>query len=203
MDSLYIWLLVYFLLASSFYILDKKGSYGFKWLHNLGRSPDDIIANPDKGFVYKQTSMKKWVFAGGFDLVLSAVLWYFNALDMGLKILLSFLGFFAIFAGFWFGGILVEKLSKGAKNGVKFVDDIENGVIDPKKSVEKVFESSKQAVNSTVDEITEGVKGKLNFRNDEVIEEVVEVPTKPVISSEEKKKQDDEALEFLKNFQNK
>ena len=77
MDTLLIWLLVYFILASQFYLLDEKGKFFLRklyvLLYNVGHRQEITEAEADKGFVYNQSLGTRLTAALIFDLFLSLI----------------------------------------------------------------------------------------------------------------------------------
>jgi hypothetical protein len=143
MDSLTIWILVYFILASQFYILDKKGKFFLRklylLLYNLGHRQEITLEEVSKGFVYNQPIGTRLTVAAIFDLVISILFWKINVLGTGIKIILLFVGTPTVFLGFWFGGVLLEGISRIFKKTVRTIDDIETGKIDPIEQLQKTY----------------------------------------------------------------
>ncbi len=156
MDTLLIWVLVYFVLASQFYILDKEGKFFLRKLYlffyNLGHRQEISEAEVSQGFVFNQTIGKRLTAAVIFDLILSVIFWKFNSLDTGIKILLLFIGTPTVFLGFWFGGVLMSLISKMFKRTVKTIDDIETGKIDPMAEIQRPFGEIKETVEDSLQE---------------------------------------------------
>ncbi|WP_163337493.1 hypothetical protein [Desulfopila sp. IMCC35008] len=195
MDTLLIWILVYFVLASQFYILDKEGKFLLRkiylFFYNLGHRQEITEAEVTRGFVYNQNVGTRLTAAVVFDIVISVLTWNFNSLDNGVNILLFFIGTPIIFLGFWFGGFLLNLISRFFRKTIKTIDDIETGKIDPvqeiQRSIDEVYHSVEdsladtEADTSPVTEVDEADKG---------------------MSDEEKKaRQDAEALAALRSFQ--
>lgn len=199
MDNLYIWVLVYFLLASVFFKFDKNGSFGLRKLYNLGRTEKDIVANPDKGFVYNRNIKAKLASAFVFDLILSALFWYLNALDVGIKILLGFIGTPVVFFGFWFGGKLLSIFSNGFTSTIETIDDIETGKIDPKNVILDKAEEFKDSVVSHVGDVKSSILGEGSSSTEIKIESKTIVTEKGNFISDELS--DEKALNALKKFQ--
>lgn len=194
MDTLVIWILVYFVLASQFYILDKKGKFFLRkiylFFYNLGHRQEITESEVDKGFVYNQSIATRLTAAVIFDVILSALFWNINAMDNGIKILLMFIGTPASFLGFWFGGVLMEIINKTFKRTIKTIDDIETGKIDPVEEVQKTFDGARHNI--------EGSFNKKNNRHE------TEPNTDSSLEQEivdDKQREDEEALAALRAFQ--
>ncbi len=199
MDSFVIWLLVYFVLASQFYIWDKKGSFYlsdfYLYLHNLGHREEITKEQLDRGFVYNQPVSKKITFALFFDIFISGIFWYFNSLDMGVKILLAFAGTPIVFFGFWFGGFMMEMAGRVFKKTVNTIDDIETGKFNPTDTISKEIE-----------EMTDNLSSKAKdfigeFDNSKSLDEEAKKLEEKKRAEEKRKKEDEEALAALREFQ--
>jgi hypothetical protein len=192
MDTLLIWILVYFVLASQFYILDKEGKFFLRrfylFFYNLGHREEITEAEVTKGFVYNQNVGRRLTAAVVFDLVISVLTWNFNSLDNGVNILLFFIGTPIIFLGFWFGGFLLNIISRFFRKTIKTIDDIETGKIDPVEEIQRSFDEVRQTVEES-------------FAEEEPTE-VLKKQSENAKSDEEKKAQQDaEALAALRSFQ--
>ena len=154
MDTLYIWLLVYFILASQFYLLDKKGKFFLRklylLLYNLGHRQEITEAEVTKGFIYNQSLGTRLTAAFIFDLILSLIFWKFNTLGFGIKIVLLFLGTPTVFLGFWFGGVLMAFFSRVFSKTVTTLDDISTGKIDPIEEIHRSFDEVKDTVEDSL-----------------------------------------------------
>lgn len=188
MDALIVWILVYFVLASQFYILDKKGKLFLRkfylFLYNLGHRDEITEAEVTRGFVYNQNVRTRLTGAVVFDIFLSVLFWNVNSLDTGVNILLMFIGTPVIFLGFWFGGVLLDLVSRLFTKTVNTIDDIETGKLDP-------LEELQRSVN--------GVKEKIDNEIGKENEEVVD--TEPVKTTSSRREEDEEALAALRSFQ--
>ncbi|MCI5223572.1 MAG: hypothetical protein D3924_13110, partial [Candidatus Electrothrix sp. AR4] len=154
MDTLLIWLLVYFILASQFYLLDKKGKFFLRklylLLYNLGHRHEITEDQVTKGFIYNQSLGTRLTAAVVFDLLLSLIFWKFNTLGSGIKIILLFLGTPTVFFGFWFGGFLMAFFSKVFTRTVATLDDIGTGKIDPIEEMQRSFDEVKETVEDSL-----------------------------------------------------
>jgi hypothetical protein len=154
MDTLYIWLLVYFILASQFYLLDKKGKFFLRklylLLYNLGHRQKITEAEVTKGFIYNQSLGTRLTAAFVFDLILSLIFWKFNTLGFGIKILLLFLGTPTVFLGFWFGGVLMAFFSRAFSKTVTTLDDISTGKMDPIEEIQRSFDEVKDTMEDSL-----------------------------------------------------
>ncbi len=190
MDTIFIWVLAYFLLASQFYIFDKKGKFGlrrmFLFFYNLGHRQEITYEQVNSGFVYNQPVATRLTVAVIFDLCLSIVCWKLDVAGTGMKIILLFLGTPAVFLGFWFGGMLLEAANRIFKKTVKTIDDIETGKIDP---VEKLHQSYTE-----VKKEFKGSGSKEKKKRDAPVEAAEEH-----VKTEQQEK--DEALAALRAFQ--
>ncbi len=197
MDTLYIWLLVYFILASQLYLLDKKGKFFLRklylLLYNLGHRQEIIETEVTKGFVYNQSLGTRLTAAFIFDLILSLIFWKFNTLGSGIKIILLFLGTPTVFLGFWFGGVLMAFFSRVFSKTVITIDDISTGKIDPVEEIQRSF-----------DEVKDTVEESLHKSFSAVTEEEPKSGSYVGgvnIEKEQRKKEDQEALAALREFQ--
>ena len=197
MDTLYIWLLVYFILASQLYLLDKKGKFFLRklylLLYNLGHRQEITEAEVTKGFVYNQSLGTRLTAAFIFDLILSLIFWKFNTLGFGIKIILLFLGTPTVFLGFWFGGVLMAFFSRVFSKTVITIDDISTGKIDPVEEIQRSF-----------DEVKDTVEESLHKSFSAVTEEEPKSGSYVGgvnIEKEQRKKEDQEALAALREFQ--
>lgn len=197
MDTLLIWLLVYFILASQFYLLDKKGKFFLKKLYlliyNLGHREEITEDQVTKGFVYNQTLGTRLTAAVVFDLILSLLFWKFNTLGTGIKIILLFLGTPTVFLGFWFGGLMMAFFSRVFSKTVTTLDDIGTGKIDPLEEIRHSFDEVKDSVEESLHG-TENEEQKGGTAN--------KPETGKVSSQEEQRaKEDQDALDALREFQ--
>jgi len=195
MDTLLIWLLVYFILASQFYLLDKKGKFFLRklylFLYNLGHRKEITEEQVTKGFVYNQTLGTRLTAAVVFDLILSLLFWKFNTLGTGIKIILLFLGTPTVFLGFWFGGLMLAFFSKVFSKTVTTLDDIGTGKIDPLEEIRHSFDEVK-------DSVEESLHGNENEEQKGMPENKAE---KAGSREEQRAKEDQEALDALRKFQ--
>ncbi|MCI5180266.1 MAG: hypothetical protein D3911_13270 [Candidatus Electrothrix sp. AW3_4] len=197
MDTLLIWLLVYFILASQFYLLDKKGKFFLRKLYlliyNLGHREKITEDQVTKGFVYNQTLGTRLTAAVIFDLILSLLFWKFNTLGTGTKIILLFLGTPTIFFGFWFGGLMMSFFSRVFSKTVTTLDDIGTGKIAPLDEIRHAFDEVKDSVEESLhwNESKEQEKG------------TADKPEAGRTGSrkEQRAKEDQEALDALRKFQ--
>ena len=202
MDTLLIWILVYFILASQFYLLDEKGKFFLRklyvLLYNLGHRQEITEAEASKGFIYNQSLGTRLTAAVVFDLFLSLIFWKFNTLGTGIKIILLFLGTPTVFFGFWFGGVLMTFFSRVFRKTVTTLDDISTGKLDPVEEIRHSF-----------DEVKESVEESLH-RNFAAPEEDQNQPKSTSGTSaagnadsveEQRAKEDQEALDALRKFQ--
>jgi hypothetical protein len=193
MDNLIIWILVYFILASQFYILDKKGKFFLRklylYLYNLGHRQEKTLEEVDQGFVYNQSVGTRLTVAAIFDIVISIAFWKINILGNGIKIILMFIGTPTVFLGFWFGGVLLEAISRIFRKTVKTIDDIETGKIDPLEQLQQGYEEAKQEFSSASRTCKEASSVKTASSS---IEEEIE-------NADQQQK--DEALAALRAFQ--
>lgn len=195
MDTLLIWILVYFVLASQFYILDKEGKFFLRkmylFFYNLGHRQEITEAEVTKGFVYNQNVGTRLTAAVVFDIVISVFTWNFNSLDNGVNILLFFIGTPIIFLGFWFGGFLLNVISRFFRKTIKTIDDIETGKIDPVQEIQR-----------SIDEVYHSVEDSLADAQVDKSPVAEEDDAAKEVSNEEKKaRQDAEALAALRSFQ--
>lgn len=195
MDRLVIWILVYFVLASQFYILDKEGKFFLRklylFLYNLGHRQEITEAEVTRGFVYNQNIGTRLTAAFVFDLVLSVVFWNVNSLDTGIDILLMFIGTPVIFFGFWFGGVLMALITKVFKKTVKTIDDIETGKLDPLEEIQRSFDGVKETMEESLHDTFTAPDSNTE-----------ENGAKEQASGKEKRaKEDKEALAALRAFQ--
>ena len=199
MDTLYIWLLVYFILASQFYLLDKKGKFFLRklylLLYNLGHRQEITEAEVTKGFIYNQSLGTRLTAAFVFDLILSLIFWKFNTLGFGIKIVLLFLGTPTVFLGFWFGGVLMAFFSRAFSKTVTTIDDISTGKIDPIEEIHRSFDEVKDTVEdslrhsfSTPEEAEPEKSGNADAGSSNT-------------AAEQQAKEDQEALAALREFQ--
>jgi hypothetical protein len=199
MDTLYIWLLVYFILASQFYLLDKKGKFFLRklylLLYNVGHRQEITEAEVTKGFIYNQSLGTRLTAAFVFDLILSLISWKFNTLGFGIKILLLFLGTPTVFLGFWFGGVLMAFFSRVFSKTVTTLDDISTGKIDPIEEIQHSFHEVRETVEdslrhgfSTSEEAEPKKSGDADAGNSNT-------------AAEQQAKEDQEALAALREFQ--
>lgn len=199
MDTLYIWLLVYFILASQFYLLDKKGKFFLRklylLLYNLGHRQEITEAQVTKGFVYNQSLGTRLTAAFFFDLILSLIFWKFNTLGFGIKIVLLFLGTPTVFAGFWFGGILMAFFSKAFSTTVTTLDDISTGKIDPMEEIRHSFDEVKETVEDSLGHVFSASQSASQERESSSDAE------RGDSAAEQRAKEDQEALAALRKFQ--
>jgi hypothetical protein len=197
MDTLYIWLLVYFILASQFYLLDKKGKFFLKklyvLLYNLGHRQELIEAEVTKGFVYNQSLGARLTAAFVFDLILSLIFWKFNTLGFGIKIILLFIGTPTVFLGFWFGGVLMAFFSRAFSKTVTTIDDISTGKIDPVEEIQRSFDEAKDTVEESLHKNFSAVTEE-KPKNDSDARSVN-------TEKEQREKEDKDALAALREFQ--
>jgi hypothetical protein len=198
MDTLLIWLLVYFILASQFYLLDKKGKFFLRKLYlliyNLGHREEITEDQVTRGFVYNQTLGTRLTAAVIFDLLLSLLFWKFNPLGTGIKIILLFLGTPTVFLGFWFGGLMLAFFSRIFSKTVTTLDDIGTGKIDPLEEIRHSFDEVKGSVEESLhwSDENEDQKGMPENKPE----------AKRAGSREEQQaKEDQEALDALREFQ--
>ena len=208
MDTLLIWLLVYFILASQFYLLDEKGKFFLRklyvLLYNVGHRQEITEAEADKGFVYNQSLGTRLTAALIFDLFLSLIFWKFNTLGTGIKIILFFFGTPAVFFGFWFGGVLMTFFSKMFKKTVTTLDDISTGKIDPLEEIRHSFDDVKDSVEESLhrsfsaaeEDTPKSTSGTSAAGNADSVKD----PAK-VSAEEQRAKEDQEALDALRKFQ--
>ncbi len=199
MDTLLIWLLVYFILASQFYLLDKKGKFFLRKLYlliyNLGHREEITEDQITKGFVYNQTLGTRLTAAVIFDLILSLLFWKFNTLGTGIKIILLFVGTPTVFFGFWFGGLIMAFFSKVFSKTVTTLDDIGTGKIDPLEEIRHSF-----------DEVKDSVEESLHWSDENEEQERGTADNKPEAGrassrKEQRAQEDQEALDALREFQ--
>jgi hypothetical protein len=198
MDTLYIWLLVYFILASQFYLLDKKGKFFLRklylLLYNLGHRQEITEAEVTKGFVYNQSLGTRLTAAFIFDLILSLIFWKFNTLGSGIKIILLFLGTPTVFLGFWFGGVLMAFFSKAFSKTVTTLDDISTGKIDPVEEIQRSFDEVKDTVEESLHKSFSTVTTEEEPKSSSDAES-------GDTAAEQRAKKDQEALAALREFQ--
>ncbi len=191
MDTLLVWTAVYFLLASQFYVLDKKGKFYLKELYlffyNLGHRQE--ISRSDKGFVYNQSIATRLSAALLFDIVLSLVFWKFNLLETGMKIILIFIGTPVIFFGFWFGGFVMEVVARLFNKTVTTIDDIESGKLDPSQEIRESLNEVKENIEESFKESFAAADKTPRQQND------------PDEERARREKEDEEALAALRAFQ--
>ena len=196
MDTLYIWLLVYFILASQFYLLDKKGKFFLRklyvLLHNLGHRQEITEAEVTKGFIYNQSLGTRLTAAFVFDLILSLISWKFNTLGSGIKILLLFLGTPTVFFGFWFGGVLMAFFSRAFSKTVTTLDDISTGKIDPIEEIHRSFDEVKDTVEDSL---------RHSFASEEAGAKKSGDAGSSNTAAEQRSQEDQEALAALREFQ--
>ncbi|XOF33451.1 MAG: hypothetical protein ACL93V_15855 [Candidatus Electrothrix sp. YB6] len=204
MDTLLIWMLVYFILASQFYLLDKKGKLFLRklyvLLYNLGHRQEITEAEADKGFVYNQNLGTRLTAALVFDLLLSLIFWKFNTLGTGIKIILLFLGTPTVFFGFWFGGVLMTFFSKVFSKTVTTIDDISTGKLDPIEELRHSFDEVKESVEESLhknfsapeEEQPESASGASAAGSVDSVEDS---------AKEQRAKEDQDALDALRKFQ--
>lgn len=196
MDALLIWILVYFVLASQFYILDREGKFYLRKLYlffyNLGHREEITEDQVTKGFVYNQNVGRRLTAAVVFDLFITVVTWNYNALDNGVNILLFFIGTPIIFFGFWFGGFLLNIISRFFRKTIKTIDDIETGKIDPvaeiQRSIDTVCDSFEESMTESSSKKSTYSSGPEDIGSDEG-------------EAEKKAREDAEALAALRSFQ--
>ncbi len=197
MDTLLIWLLVYFILASQFYLLDKQGKFFLRklylLLYNLGHRQEITEDQVTKGFVYNQTLGTRLTAAVVFDLLLSLLFWKFNTLGTGIKIILLFLGTPTVFLGFWFGGMVMAFFSKLFSKTVTTIDDISTGKIDPIEEIRHSFDEVKETVE-------ESLQNSFSAPN-KADEESGGVEEYSNTAAEQRAQEDKEALAALRKFQ--
>ncbi|MCI5166770.1 MAG: hypothetical protein D3903_11915, partial [Candidatus Electrothrix sp. GM3_4] len=198
MDTLYIWLLVYFILASQFYLLDKKGKFFlgklYLFLYNLGHRQEITEAEVTKGFVYNQNLGTRLTAAFIFDLILSLIFWKFNTLGSGIKIILLFIGTPIVFLGFWFGGVLMAFFSKVFSKTVSTIDDISTGKIDPVEEIQRSFDEVKDTVEESLHKSFSAVTTKEEPKSGSDAES-------GDTAAAQQSKEDEDALAALREFQ--
>ena len=194
MDTLLIWILVYFILASQFYILDKEGKFFLRkiylFFYNLGHRQEITEAELTKGFVYNQNVGHRLTVAVVFDMIISVLTWNHNALGNGVGIILFFIGTPVIFLGFWFGGFLLNLISRFFRKTIKTIDDIETGKIDPVEEIQRSLDNMYGTLGDAMSE-----SGKPEETSDAK-------SSQEGMSDEEKRAKDDaDALAALRAFQ--
>lgn len=203
MDTLLIWLLVYFILASQFYLLDEKGKFFLRklyiLLYNLGHRQEITEAEATKGFVYNQSLGSRLTAALVFDLLLSLIFWRFNPLGTGIKIILFFLGTPTVFFGFWFGGLLMTFFSRLFRKTVTTLDDISTGKIDPVKEIRHSFDEVKESVEESLHKTFSAAEKDQPKSTADISASSAAGGEDSV--EEQRAKEDQEALDALRKFQ--